>query len=111
MPLCPVRWSLKNQQTTQPVPVADIHSRVGISVCMIGASWTHKAMALACPQRTTAMTALAGVRRRYGLDRHTCQAGFIEDELFQLEEGPVVPVLPRIYFRRLTLSATLADTR
>jgi hypothetical protein len=32
--MCPVPWSLKNQGTAQPLPIADIHARVGISVCM-----------------------------------------------------------------------------
>ena len=36
--MCPVRWSLKNQRTAQPMPIADIHGRVGISMCLIGAA-------------------------------------------------------------------------
>ena len=57
------------------------------------------------------MTALAGVRRRHFLNRHTGQVCLVGDEVLQLEERPVVPILSGIRFRSLPLSAPLADTR
>ena len=107
--MCPVHWSLKRQWTAQPLPVADILCRVGISVCVVVTTSASKAMRLAMPKSPAPMTALAGIRRRNLLNRHTSQMGFVSDELFQLEEWPIVPVLPGIRFRALALTAPLAD--
>jgi hypothetical protein len=68
--MCPVRWSLKNQRTAQPLPVADILWRVGIGVCVIIAARTDKAMLFPLAERSAAMTALARIRRRHFLDRY-----------------------------------------
>jgi hypothetical protein len=67
----PVRWSLKNQRTAPAVPVADILCRIGIGVCVITTARTDKAMPLACAQGATAMTTLAGIRRRDLLNHDT----------------------------------------
>jgi hypothetical protein len=109
--MCPVRWSLKNQRTAQAVPIADILRCVGISVCMIVASWAEQRMFFSRAECPAAMTALAGVRRRHFLNRHTGQVCLVGDEVLQLEERPVVPILSGIRFRSLPLSAPLADTR
>src|SRR5439155_23625429 len=102
--MCPVRWSLKNQRTAQPMPIADIHGRVGISMCLIGAAWAAKSVACACPKSAAAMATLAGIGRRHVFDGHPGKLCFVGDELFELEEWPVVPVLSGIRFRGLALS-------
>ena len=58
--MCPVRWSLKNQRTAQAVPIADILRCVGISVCMIVASWAEQRMLFSRAECPAAMTALDG---------------------------------------------------
>jgi hypothetical protein len=109
--MCPVRWSLKNQRTAQAVPIADILRCVGISVCMIVASWAEQRMLFSRAECPAAVTARAGVRRRHFLNRHTGQVCLVGDDVLQLEERPVVPILSGIRFRSLPLSAPLADTR
>jgi hypothetical protein len=109
--MCPVRWSLKNQRTAQPLPIADILRRVGISVCVVGATWADKAMLFPLAERSAAMTALARIRRWHFLDRYTGELSLIGDELFQLEARPVVTVCTRIRFGGLALAAALADIR
>jgi len=109
--MCPVRWSLKNQWTAPAVPVADILRCVGIGVCVVSAAWTEKCVLFPRAECAAMMTALARIGRRHLLNSHTSQVGFVGDILFQLEERPIVPVLPCVRFRGLALSAALTDTR
>src|SRR5262245_33732970 len=109
--MCPVHWSLKHQRTAQPLPVADILRRVGISVCVVVAAWANKAVSLAGPKSAAAMTTFAGIGRRHFFNRHTGEGGFVGDELLQLEARPVVAVLASIRFSGLALCAALTDAR
>src|SRR5262249_26140187 len=109
--MCPVRWSLKNQRTAQPLPAADVLRRVGISMCVVVAAWASKAVVLAYPKSATPIAAFAGIGRRNLLDRDTSKSGLVSDELFQLKAWPVVTVCSSIRFGELALSTPLADTR
>src|SRR5919198_5361328 len=101
--MCPVRWSLKNQRTAQPLPIADIHGRIGISVCVIGTARADKAVALSGAQRTAPMAAFAGIRCWDFLDRHTGELSLVGEELFELKERPIGTILPRIRFGVVSL--------
>jgi hypothetical protein len=68
-------------------------------------------MLLALAKSTAAMTALARIRRRHLCNGHTNQMGFIGDEVLQLAERPIVPILSCIRFGGLALPCTGTDAR
>jgi hypothetical protein len=109
--ICPVRWSLKNQRTAPALPIANIHRGIGITVCVVATTGTYKGVLLAMPKGTAVMAAFARIGRRHLLDNDTGKCGFVGDELLQLEEWPIVPVLSSVSFCGLALPGMGADTR
>ena len=109
--MCPVRWSLKNQRTAQPLPIADIHRRIGISMCMIGAAGTGEAVSLSTPECPATVTTLARIGSRDMLDNYPNTLGLVRDELLQLESRPEVPVVACIGFGVAALLGALAYSR
>src|SRR5712691_10762095 len=107
----PVHWSLKNQWTAHAVPVADILCGVGISVCLPATACAVVGMFLAWIQLSAAMAGFRGIGRWNLFYRDTSPLRLVDNELLQLIERPIVPILPCIRFRRAALLCALPDIR
>lgn len=99
----PTRQILKIQWAAQPMPIADIHGRVGIGVRLVSATAADVGMFFTIIDRATVVAGLAGVVGANLVDGHTGLNRLVGHEGFKLKERPIVPILTGVRFGFLAL--------